>query len=94
MLCILLQDKNESKLNYATMFVENVVKKIKAEKFKDIMVIGPTNPPIARINDVNRTVIYIKSSNRGELVIIKNYLESLVDSPKMKNVNIQFDFKA
>lgn len=91
---ILLQSANQNELSEATEYLVNVIKKIKREKYKEIMVIGPTDPPVARINDIYRKIIYLKSGSRGNLVNLKNYLEYVINSLQLfKNINVQFDFK-
>ncbi len=58
-----------------------------------LVLIGPADAPIARINDVYRKVIYIKGGDYGQLVQLKNRVDALVQSePVFSRVSIQFDF--
>ncbi|MCD8152356.1 MAG: primosomal protein N' [Clostridiales bacterium] len=58
-----------------------------------VQVIGPADAAVARVNDIFRKVIYVKSASYGELVSVKNALDSFVrDNPAMHNVSVQFDF--
>lgn len=95
MTSILLQCEHQKELaNAADMLVE-VIRKVKAEKYSDLFVIGPAEPPVAKINDIYRKIIYLKSRNRNHLIHLKNYLEYVINSSQnFKNVNVQFDFKA
>ncbi|MCD8231542.1 MAG: primosomal protein N' [Clostridiales bacterium] len=56
-------------------------------------VIGPADAAVAKVNDVYRKVIYIKSADYEELVAVKNDLDDFIrDNPSMKNIAVQFDF--
>jgi primosomal protein N' (replication factor Y) len=56
-------------------------------------IIGPTDPAIAKINDIYRKVIYIKSENYEELVTIKDRIEHFIrDNRVYRDVSVQFDF--
>ena len=95
MTSILLQSANEKELADATNGLVNIIRKVKEEKYPELFVIGPAEPPVAKINDIYRKVIYLKSNYRKNLVELKNYLEYVINSSqKFKNLNIQFDFKA
>lgn len=95
MTSILLQSANEKELTNATKELVDIIRKVKEEKYSELFVIGPAEPPVAKINDIYRKVIYLKSGQRKKLVKLKNYLESVINrSQNFKNLNIQFDFKA
>lgn len=92
---ILLQSSNANELETAANYLAEVVKQVKDTKMPKLMLIGPADPPVNKINDVYRKIIYLKDKSRTNLVNLKNYLEYVTNnSPKFKNVNIQFDFKA
>ena len=58
-----------------------------------LLVIGPADANVARINDIYRKVIYLKHINNSALIKIKDELEKLIySSQKFKNVSVQFDF--
>lgn len=95
MTSILLQSANEKELADATNELVDIIRKVKEEKYQELFVIGPAEPPVAKINDIYRKIIYLKSNQRKNLVKLKNYLESVINrSQNFKNLNIQFDFKA
>ena len=60
---------------------------------KMIQVIGPADASIAKVNDIYRKVIYIKTKEYDNLVCIKDRLEWYVkDNRDYTNISIQFDF--
>lgn len=95
MTALLLQGENKAELERATEYLVEFIKKEKKEKYNQLFVIGPADPPIARINDIYRKVIYLKDKNRHNLVKVKNDIEYVINSSQnFKNINVQFDFKA
>ena len=60
---------------------------------KPIQIVGPADATIARVNDVYRKVIYIKTKDYQDLVLIKDRLESYMkDNRDFARVSVQFDF--
>lgn len=60
---------------------------------KRIQLIGPADATIAKINDVYRKVIYIKTGDYQDLVRIKERIEQYIkDNRDYQNVTVQFDF--
>jgi len=58
-----------------------------------IQVVGPADATIARVNDVYRKVIYIKTSDYQNLVHLKDRMEWYIrDNRQFQNVSVQFDF--
>ena len=58
-----------------------------------IQLVGPADATIARVNDVYRKVIYIKTKDYEHLVLLKNRLEYYMkDNREFQNVSVQFDF--
>lgn len=95
MTAILLQCENQKELWNATEKLMESIKKEKEEKYRELFVIGPAEPPVAKINDIYRKIIYLKSNQRNHLVKLKDHLESVINSSQIfKNINVQFDFKA
>ncbi len=58
-----------------------------------IQLVGPADAAIARVNDVYRKVIYIKTKDYEHLVLLKNKLEYYMkDNREFQHVSVQFDF--
>lgn len=58
-----------------------------------IQLIGPADATIARVNDIYRKVIYMKTSDYAALISIKDGIEQAVKADTaMKHANISFDF--
>ena len=60
---------------------------------EEIKIMGPAKASIAKLNDIYRQVMYVKSKEYGALVGVKNFLEGFSRySERMKQVSVQFDF--
>lgn len=58
-----------------------------------IQLIGPADANIAKVNDIYRKVIYMKTSDYAVLISIKDVIEQAVKADTaMKHANISFDF--
>jgi len=58
-----------------------------------IQMVGPTDAAIAKVNDVYRKIIYIKTKEYKSLVLLKDRLEDYMkDNRDFQNVSVQFDF--
>ena len=58
-----------------------------------IQLIGPADATIAKVNDIYRKVIYMKTSDYAALISVKDGIEQAVKADiAMKNANISFDF--
>ena len=58
-----------------------------------IQLIGPADETIAKVNDIYRKVIYMKTSDYVALICIKDGIEQAVKADTaMKHANISFDF--
>lgn len=61
--------------------------------WKRLGVIGPADPPVAKVRDVYRKVLYMKHPSLQILVKVKDFLEKrLSDLTEWKKVSVQFDF--
>jgi len=95
LLLVMCTSENEKQLTMASEKVMNrlqssVTQHLPGER---IQMVGPADATIARVNDVYRKVIYIKTKDYQNLVILKNQLEYYVkDNRDFQNVSVQFDF--
>lgn len=63
------------------------------ESRQKVLLVGPADAAIAKINDVYRKVIYMKSGAYNTLVLLKDALERFCkEKDSFGNVTIQFDF--
>ena len=81
----------------ATLLMELLAGKIrKAQeggKLQGLSIIGPASPPVAKMKDIYRRVMYFKHGDYQELVNIKDVLEQLVARHhEFAAATIQFDF--
>ena len=60
---------------------------------KAIQLVGPADATIAKVNDIYRKVIYIKTKDYQDLVLLKDRLEYYMkDNRDFGQVSVQFDF--
>lgn len=58
-----------------------------------IYLVGPADAAVAKVNDIYKKVIYLKTRDYGTLVKIKDRAETFIrDNRDYKDVNVQFDF--
>ena len=58
-----------------------------------MQLVGPADAAVAKVNDIYRKVMYIKTREYDILVDIKDNIEKYVkDNPAYRNVSVQFDF--
>lgn len=62
------------------------------ENFSGLPLIGPTEASIAKVHDVYRRVIYLKSGEYEQLVCAKDGMERLLLQESWRQVAVQFDF--
>lgn len=95
MVSILLQSKEQKELVQCTEEFVGMIKQYKDKCFETLFVIGPADPPVAKINDIYRKIIYLKSDDRIKMISLKNYLEDVINcSQKFKKISVTYDFKA
>lgn len=93
MVCILLMGEDKRQLDEATDELMSVISSVKEHENLKFFIIGPATPPVAKIKDIYRNVIYIKDHRRQILVNLKDYLEQVTNrSQKFKNIHVQYDF--
>ena len=69
------------------------INQIAKESSEMIFPIGPSDAPVAKISDVYRKVIYVKTGEYQTLVSLKDDLEAFMkDNRLYQNVAVGFDF--
>lgn len=62
-------------------------------KKKRVFPVGPADPAVAKVNDIYKKVIYIKTKDYQTLVELKDRLEHYMrDNRAFKDTVVQFDF--
>lgn len=93
MLYILCASKNEAAASEAAVALMGKIDQIVRENSEKIFPIGPSDAPVAKISDVYRKVIYVKTREYQTLVILKDGLEAFIkDNRLYQNVAVGFDF--
>lgn len=62
------------------------------ENCPGLRMIGPTEAAVAKVNDIYRWVIYVKSEDYEELVCVKDSLEEVLSGSRFQQTTVQFDF--
>ncbi len=77
----------------AAQMISHIEKSQSADDRHQIQLIGPADATIAKVNDIYRKVIYMKTSDYAALIFVKDGIEQAVKADTaMKNANISFDF--
>jgi primosomal protein N' (replication factor Y) len=89
--------EDEKKLQFSSeKIVRHLQKQIDTDDYfkgKAIQMVGPADATIARVNDIYRKVIYIKTKDYQDLVLLKDRLEYYMkDNKDFGQVSVQFDF--
>ena len=97
LLLVMCTSEDERKLQFASeKIVRHLQKQIDMEehfKGKALQMVGPADATIARVNDIYRKVIYIKTKDYQNLVLLKDRLEYYIkDNKDFGQVSVQFDF--
>lgn len=91
MMAVLGSAEDEELLETGMNYLKKYVERISAGK--DVQMIGPASPPVARVRDVFRRVIYLKCENNEKLIWLKNQLERYIEiNSGYDTITIQFDF--
>ena len=93
MVCVMLMGEQKKELDRVTALFVEEIRKVQKQHLQQLTVIGPSTPPVSKIKDVYRNVVYLKDSRRQNLVYLKDYLETVtMNSQNFKKVRIQYDF--
>lgn len=77
----------------AAQMISHIEKSQSPDDRHQIQLIGPADATIAKVNDIYRKMIYMKTSDYAALISVKDGIEQAVKADTaMKNANISFDF--
>ena len=77
----------------AAQMISHIEKSQSPDDRHQIQLIGPADATIAKVNDIYRKVIYMKTSYYAALISVKDGIEQAVKADTaIKNANISFDF--
>ena len=77
----------------AAQMISHIEKSQSPDDRHQIQLIGPADATIAKVNDIYRKVVYMKTSDYAALIFVKDGIEQAVKADTaMKNANISFDF--
>lgn len=90
MLLMLLASRQEEKASWAASYLAALIAKA---NISGLRMIGPAGAAVGKVNDIYRKVLYLKHSDYGQLVKLKDRLELfLKDREDMKQIHVSFDF--
>ena len=91
LLAVFISSADEALLETGCRYLKEYM--IKAKKDIEASVIGPASPGIEKINDVYRKVIYVKTADYHDLVVLKDRTEKYIEiNSGFDKMRIQFDF--
>ena len=91
LLAVLMTGPDESMLETAARYLKEFAQL--ADKGKELQIIGPASPYVAKVSDVYRRVLYLKGGDYRRLVEAKNQMEQYIEINKgFQSLRIQFDF--
>ncbi len=91
LLAVLMTGADEEYLELAAGHLKNFA--IRADKAKNLQIIGPASPYVNKVNDEYRRVLYLKCGEKKVLIEIKNLMEQYIEMNRgFQSIKIQFDF--
>lgn len=93
MLVILCASAKEESAFECAKTLEKNIAEFWQEETERMQVIGPVDAPIAKVNDIYKKVIYLKTKEYQNLVRVKDRLEyCMKEKHSFLDVSVQFDF--
>lgn len=89
MAVLILSEDADLGMEHATELINEVRTLFSGQR---IMVIGPSAASVSKINDVYRSVFYIKHNDYDTLVTIKDAMEQYIVNKQWNSDSVQFDF--
>ena len=91
LLAILMTGPDEEMLEKGAAYLKEFARRV--DKQHLLQIIGPTSPYVAKVKDVYRRVIYLKSRDYRFLIQTKDRLEQYIEiNVGFQSMRIQFDF--
>ena len=91
LLAVLMTGSEEQNLEVAAKYLKEFVKM--ADKGHSLQIVGPASPYVAKVNDIYRRILYLKSEEYETLIEMKNKMEKYIEMNKgFQSLRIQFDF--
>lgn len=91
LLAVLVSCRDEALLETGCRYLREYALRVKGRE--QVELIGPASPGIAKINDIYRKVLYLKTKRYDTLVTMKNRLEQYIEvNAGFNAMRIQFDF--
>ncbi len=91
LLAVLVSCRDEALLETGCRYLREYALRVKGRE--QVELIGPASPGIAKINDIYRKVLYLKTKRYDTLVTMKNRLEQYIEvNAGFNTMRIQFDF--
>ncbi len=94
-MAVLVMSKKEDCVALVSELIAGATKEwIEDEKLlEEMVVIGPAEANLSKINDVYRRILYIKDEEYDRLTLLKDFLERYTEvSKQMSDATVQFDF--
>jgi primosomal protein N' (replication factor Y) len=77
----------------ATQLLADRLQEVIRQSTSRVLLVGPADASIARINDIYRKVVYMKADDYQTLVALKDCLEPFIKEHRLfSEVTIQYDF--
>ena len=93
MLVILVQSGDESQSVLAMLRIEKMIEKSQIGEEDPIQILNPGQASLAKLKDIYRQVLYLKHTDGGKLLQLKERLEPVLENhPMFTGIQIQFDF--
>ncbi len=92
MLAIILYGYDSKEVSEGASFIRNKTERAVGGSLADVYITGPVWASIAKIKDIYRKVIYVRTKDRELLVRVKNIIEKIGKDREMKKVGVMFDF--
>lgn len=94
MLVIQISSMSEEAAMKKGQIIADLIKRNQADRQQErVMMTGPADAAISKINDVYKKVIYVKYEKYDRLIEIKDTIEEyLLNTKELSNVSVWFDF--